>query len=115
MQKMRTQPVAARSVAEALVDLAIEPDSTPAPGSAGAPIPEIAGPREEDLVDLAARLVARRGDPLRIETVSDPADPDRDVFENGGLLPGPGAMLAGPTFEEWLDTGDAAQSVIAAH
>ena len=115
VQKMRTQPVAARSVAEALVDLAIEPDSTPAPGSAGAPIPEIAGPREEDLVDLAARLVARRGDPLRIETVSDPADPDRDVFEKGGLLPGPGAMLAGPTFEEWLDTGDAAQSVIAAH
>ena len=115
VQKMRTQPVAARSVGEALTDLAIEPDSAPAPGSAGAPFPEIAGPREEDLVDLAARLVARRGDPLRIETVSDPADPDRDVFEKGGLLPGPGAMLAGRTFEGWLDTGDAAQSVIAAH
>jgi len=115
VQKMRTQPVAARNVAEALADLAIEPDSAPAPGSAGAPFPEIAGPRAEDLVDLAARLVARRGDPSLIETVSDPADPDRDVFENGGLLPGPGAMLAGPTFEEWLDTDDAALGVTAAH
>jgi uncharacterized protein YbjT (DUF2867 family) len=115
VQKMRTQPVAARNVAEALADLAIEPDSAPAPGSAGAPFAEIAGPQEEDLVDLAARLVGRRGDPLRIETVSDPADPDRDVFEKGGLLPGPAAMLAGPTFEEWLDTDDAALSVTAAH
>jgi len=115
MQKMRTQPVAARTVAEALVDLATSPESARAPGSSGAPISEIAGPQEQDLVDMARRLVARRGDPLRIEAVSDPSDPDRDVFEKGGLLPGPGAMLAGPTFEGWLDTDDAAQSVIAAH
>ena len=47
---------------------------------------------------------ARRGDALRIEAVSDPADPDRDVFEKGGLLPGPDAILAGPTFDEWLDS-----------
>jgi hypothetical protein len=25
------------------------------------------------------------------------------VNESGGLLPGPGAILAGPTFKEWLD------------
>jgi hypothetical protein len=48
--------------------------------------------------------VARRGDPLRIEAVSDPSDPDRDVSEKGGLLPGPDAIVAGPTFEEWLDS-----------
>jgi hypothetical protein len=36
--------------------------------------------------------------------VSDPADPDRDVFEKGGLLPGPDAILAGPTFDEWLNS-----------
>ena len=102
VQKMRTQPVAARTVAEALVDLATGPESAPAPGSSAASITEIAGPQEEDLVDMARRLVARRGDPLRIEAVSDPADPDRDVFEKGGLLPGPDAILAGPTFEEWL-------------
>jgi hypothetical protein len=40
---------------------------------------------------------------VKIEAVSDPADPDRDLNENGGLLPGPDAQLAGPTFEEWLD------------
>ena len=104
VQKMRTQPVAARTVAEALVDLATSPESARAPGSSGAPISEIAGPREEDLVDMARRLVARRGDPLRIEAVSDSSDPDRDVFKKGGLLPSPDAILAGPTFEQWLDS-----------
>ena len=49
-------------------------------------------------------LVARRGDPVEIDAVSDPADPDHDLFENGALLPGPHATLAGPTFEEWLDS-----------
>ena len=102
VQRMRVQPVAARTVAEALADLATR--SAPAPGSFGTPILEIAGPRKENLVDMATRLVARRGDPMRIEGVSDPADPDRDVFEKGGLLPGPDAALAGPTFEEWLDS-----------
>jgi uncharacterized protein YbjT (DUF2867 family) len=101
VQKMRIQPVAARSVAEALADLATNPEWA-APESAGAPILEIAGPREESLVDMARLLVVRRGDTLRIEGVSDPADPDRDLFENGALLPGPDAILAGPTFEEWL-------------
>jgi hypothetical protein len=36
--------------------------------------------------------------------MSDPDDPDRDLNVNGALLPGPGAMLAGPTFEQWLDS-----------
>jgi hypothetical protein len=54
------------------------------------------------MVDMARLLVARRGGPVRIEGVSDPADPDRDINEGGGLLPGPHATLAGPTFEEWL-------------
>src|ERR687887_73232 len=101
--RMRTQLVAARTVAGALADLATGPESAPAPGSAGAPIPEIAGPREENLVAMARLLVARRGDPVRIEGVSDPADPDRALYETGALLPGPHATLAGPTFAEWLD------------
>jgi uncharacterized protein YbjT (DUF2867 family) len=94
VQRMRTQLVAARTVAEALVELAT---------GDGPAMSEIAGPREESLVEAAELLVARRGDALRIEPQSDPADPDREVFENGGLLPGPGATLAGPTFAEWLD------------
>ena len=97
---MRTQLVAARTVAQALIDLATGAEAAPAPGSA---IPEIAGPREESLVEMARLLAARRGDPVRIEGVSDPDDPDRDLYTSGALLPGPGAALAGPTFEEWLD------------
>ena len=104
VQKMRTQLVAARTVAQALADLATDPEWAVAPGSSGAPIPEIAGPREESLVEMATLLAARRGDSVRIEGVSDPADPDRDVFEKGGLLPSPHATLAGPTFEAWLDS-----------
>jgi hypothetical protein len=65
---------------------------------------EIAGPREESLVEMAKLLVARRGQTLRIEGVSNPADPDRDLYENGGLLPNPHATLAGPTFEQRLDS-----------
>jgi uncharacterized protein YbjT (DUF2867 family) len=102
--RMRTQLVAARAVAEVLADLAIEPESAPAPGSAGAPILEVAGPREESLLDIATLLAVRRGDPVKIESVSDPADPDGELYESGALLPGPNAILAGPTFEEWLDS-----------
>jgi uncharacterized protein YbjT (DUF2867 family) len=103
LPKMRTQLVAARTVAQALADLATDPGWAPAPGSAGATIPQIAGPREEQLVDMAKLLAARRGDPVRIEGVRDPADPDGDLYETGALLPGPDATLAGPTFQEWLD------------
>ena len=105
--KMRTQLVAARTVAQALAELATGPESASAPGSSGVPIPEIAGPREESLVEMAKLLMARRGDPVRIEGVSGlygPADPDRELYESGALLPGPEASLAGPTFEEWLDS-----------
>jgi uncharacterized protein YbjT (DUF2867 family) len=104
--KMRTQLVAARTVAEALVDLAADPDAVPAP--AGAPTAEIAGPREESLVEMATLLAARRGDPVRVEGVSDPDDPDHGLNESGALLPSPHATLAGPTFEEWLATSAAA-------
>jgi uncharacterized protein YbjT (DUF2867 family) len=96
--RMRTQLVAARTVAEVLADMATEP------GPGGTPFPEVAGPREESLVEMAALLASRRGHPPKIEGVSDPADPDHELSENGGLLPGPGAILAGPTFEEWLDS-----------
>lgn len=95
---MRTQLVTAATVAQALAELANDSESAPAPGSAGAPIPEIAGPREENLVDMANLLAARRGDPVKIEGVGDPADPGRRLYETGGLLPGPDATLAGPTF-----------------
>jgi hypothetical protein len=47
-------------------------------------------------------FAARGDDPVRIEGVSNPADPDHDLYETGALLPGQEATLAGPTFEGWL-------------
>jgi uncharacterized protein YbjT (DUF2867 family) len=97
--QMRTQLVAARTVAEALAELAT--GSAPAPDGS---IPEIAGPREESLVEVAKLVAARRGNSVRIEAVSDPDDPEQAVWASGALLPGPDAVLAGPTFEQWLDS-----------
>jgi uncharacterized protein YbjT (DUF2867 family) len=102
--RMRTQPIAARTVAQALADLALAPDPAPTPSAAGATFPEISGPREENLAELARLLAARRGDPVRIEEVDDPTDPDRQLEATGGLLPGRHATLAGPTFDQWLNT-----------
>jgi uncharacterized protein YbjT (DUF2867 family) len=92
--EMRTQIVSARTVAEVIADAA----ESPASG-----IIEVAGPREENLVELARMLAARRGTPVTVQNVRDPADPDAELQADGGLLPGPGARLAGPTFAEWLD------------
>ena len=67
--------------------------------------PEVTGGRRP------ARGVARRGRPAAgrqarrargVEGVSDPSDPDSARYKDGAVLPGPGATLAGPTFEEWL-------------
>jgi uncharacterized protein YbjT (DUF2867 family) len=95
--KMRTQLVAARTVAEELAALATDPEA------ATGPTLEIAGPREERLADAASLLVSRRGDPVRIEE-SVPDYPDAELYAEGGALPGPDTKLAGPTFEEWLET-----------
>ena len=89
--KMRTQLIAARTVAAALADLAADPESAPGP------ILEIAGPREESMVEAAKLLAARDGNGLRIEGVA-----WDERYEAGAALPGPDATLAGPTFEEWL-------------
>jgi uncharacterized protein YbjT (DUF2867 family) len=97
--KMRTQLVSARTVAEAVVELATASEAE----FEAAETTEIAGPRAESLVEAARLLAARRGDGLRVEETSDPSDPDSERYANGAALPGPNAKLAGPTFEEWLD------------
>ncbi|HZR52364.1 MAG TPA: sigma-70 family RNA polymerase sigma factor [Streptosporangiaceae bacterium] len=104
--EMRTQIVAARTVAELIVEKATE-------ASGPNEVVEIAGPREEDAVALATLLAGRRGTPaktpattpVKVQGVRNPADPDAELQATGGLLPGPGARLAGPTFQEWLDSG----------
>jgi uncharacterized protein YbjT (DUF2867 family) len=97
--EMRTQVVAARTVAESVADCALASGAVPG----GDAIPEVAGPREERLVEVAKLYAKRHGDPVRVEERSDPDDQDREINEGGGLLPGPNAILAGPTFEEWLE------------
>jgi dTDP-4-dehydrorhamnose reductase len=105
LPEMRTQIIAARTVAEALAAMATRPEAgfsaSGVTESAVAPIPELAGPREENLASLARLVAARRGDQVRIEEVR-AADPDSLAAADGSLLPGPHAKLAGPTFEEWL-------------
>jgi uncharacterized protein YbjT (DUF2867 family) len=98
VQDMWTQAVAARTVAEALVDAATD-ESRYSP-----PLVEVAGPREESMVDLAQRYAARHQPGLKIVAVATPEGPDRKIYDEGGLLPGPDARLGGPTFEEWLDS-----------
>jgi uncharacterized protein YbjT (DUF2867 family) len=97
--KMRTQLVSARAVAEEVVALATAPDAE----FDAAQTIEVAGPREERLVEVARLVAARRGEGLRVEEQSDGTYPDSELYANGAALPGPRAKLVGPTFEEWLD------------
>ncbi|MBQ0994241.1 hypothetical protein PSH03_003807 [Micromonospora sp. PSH03] len=92
----RRQPVAARAVAETLADLATTDETRS--------MVEVAGPRVETVADLGAMLAARNGDPAKVEPLSDPGDPDSVLYESGQVLPGPDAVIAGPTFAEWLET-----------
>jgi uncharacterized protein YbjT (DUF2867 family) len=96
LPEFRTQLVAARSVAEALADAAEEPEIE------NGRITEIAGPREERLADVAAALVASRGDSIEIREGRQPDDPDATAYAEGAALPNPGAKLAGPSYKEWL-------------
>ncbi|HZO05880.1 MAG TPA: NAD(P)H-binding protein [Solirubrobacterales bacterium] len=98
LPQMRTQLVAAEVVAEALADLVDGADSAPI----GNPIAEVAGPREENLLEAAKLLAAQRGDDLRIEA-GDFFDDPEGLYPAGAVLPGPIAKLAGPTYEEWLN------------
>lgn len=93
-----TQLVACRTVAEELVDLATAPGA-PAPAT---PIPEIAGPRKQAIAEAAQLLGARRG--IKVVGVDGSGMPDAEIAASGGFLPSPHAKLAGPTFQEWLDT-----------
>ena len=73
----------------------------PAPA---APILEIAGPREESLVEMATLLAARRGDAAPIEAASDPADPDHErVRVAAACCPARTPSSPARRSQEWLD------------
>ncbi|MET0295879.1 MAG: SDR family oxidoreductase [Microbacterium sp.] len=91
--RMRTQPIAAREVAERLVDLAEAGPSGRAT--------DLAGPREESLVEMVrgyARATGHRG---WIPGIPLPGESGRQQ-RDGSALPGPGADLGRQTFAQWL-------------
>jgi uncharacterized protein YbjT (DUF2867 family) len=99
--EMRTQLVAARVAAEAVVDAAEEPEIE------NGRITEVAGPRVERLAEIAAVLFANRGESVEIREsrgglLAEPGSPDAAAYAEGAALPNPGAKLGGPSFEEWL-------------
>jgi uncharacterized protein YbjT (DUF2867 family) len=100
--EMRIQPVASRAVAEVLVDAA-EGDGVSTAGDPDS-IAEVAGPTEERLLDLARVWVGREAPGLTVELQDTTGWPDSEANAGGGLLPGPGAILAGPTFAEWFES-----------
>jgi uncharacterized protein YbjT (DUF2867 family) len=88
------QPVAVTDVADVLVEVAL---GEPVNG-----ICELAGPETQDLVDMARRTLAARGESLRLI----PTWRGRYGVEMAGevLLPRPDARLASTTFDDWLTT-----------
>ncbi|MAM53448.1 SDR family oxidoreductase [uncultured Microbacterium sp.] len=91
--KMRTQPIAAREVASRLVDLA----ESPARGG----YVELAGPREESLVDMVRRWARGSGHRGWIPAVALPGGLGK-AQRDGTLLPGAGAEIGVETFDAWL-------------
>jgi uncharacterized protein YbjT (DUF2867 family) len=84
-----TQPVDTAEIAQLLLELATSEDAVDT---------ELAGPRVEELVDQVRRLVElRHQDDLVVEAVAAPQS-----MADGSMLPGPGARVRGPSWEEWL-------------
>lgn len=87
--RMLSQPVAAREVAEALVDLAET-------GPSGR-VPDLAGPERHDMVDLARRVAAGR----RVVPVRVPGQAGR-AMRSGALCPTGDGPRGRITFDAWL-------------
>jgi len=91
------QPIAPADIAEVLADVAV--------GEPQGRYPDVAGPHTEDLVDMARRTIAARGDDTRlVPTWSGVFGPS---MAGEVLLPGPPARIAPTTFDEWLAAGAA--------
>lgn len=96
---MITQPVAAKEVAAALVDAAEA-------GPQGR-LPDLGGPRTEQLKSLVAAYLAKTQQKKRIVPLPLPG-PMGKAMRNGSLIPAPGSAVGRQTFLEWLDAIDGA-------
>jgi len=91
--RMLSQPVAAREVAEALVEIA-----------EGEPVgraPELAGPEQLQIVDLSRRLSKARGLGRWVVPVRAPGAAGR-AMRSGALIPAGDGPRGRVTFDEWL-------------
>jgi uncharacterized protein YbjT (DUF2867 family) len=91
--RMRMQPVAAREVGEALAELA-----------GGEPVgraPDLAGPREEELVDLVRQVVKARSQRRLVMPVRPPGAAGKAMV-GGGLLPQDDGPRGEQTFAQYL-------------
>ena len=86
------QPIDVGDVAQALVDVAARVRN-------GGMV-EVAGPYKQDLVDMARRTLAARGETVRLTTGWD--GPFGVEMAGDALLPGPGARICPTTFDDWL-------------
>lgn len=91
--RMRTQPVAAREVAQHLVQLV----QAPAQGMA----PELAGPRVEQVVTMTGRLLRARHQRRLLLPVKMPGATGTAMTGDSLLPTGPGPR-GSQTFDEWL-------------
>lgn len=83
-----SQPVDSAEVVRLLLDLAT--------GAVEGDV-DLAGPQVERLVDQVRTLVERSGADVRVEPAQAPAS-----MAGGSMLPGPGALLRGPAWGDWL-------------
>jgi uncharacterized protein YbjT (DUF2867 family) len=84
-----TQPVATAEIVRMLLDLAT--------GTVSGDV-ELAGPQKIDLVDQVRKLVQRSGSDVSVEPAEAPAS-----MAAGAMLPGPHAVVRGPSWDEWVE------------
>lgn len=90
---MRSQPIAAESVAARLVEIA---GAGPLGNDA-----DLAGPERMRIAEVARAVLAARGGARRVLEVPLPGRFGR-ALRDGSILPGPDARIAGPSLREWL-------------
>ena len=95
--RMRTQPIAARTVGSELVSVAS--------GEPGGSMVEIAGPDVFELPDLARRVLASQGVRTRLVTMPVPGRAGAEM-RSGAVLATPSTRIVGPAFDDWLASAD---------
>ncbi len=88
------QPLAVAAMVAVLVNVAS--------GARDSDLVEVAGPRTEQLAAMSTAFARHQADTVRVV-----AGPVGDAVRDGILLPGPDAVLVGPTFDEWLAASSA--------